>query len=153
MQSTPGIQILKSFKSILLLLVVCITLAACSKPDEINPQKQVTQYLTGLGNRYWRVKEIYVNTVKTVLTTSQLDYYKTYTIDASSELYSGTFVDANNFAGNWMLKGTDHIMETITNAVVGAVPLDIIINHIDANNMDVQYTSNGQTVRTVYFAY
>ena len=153
MQSTPVIQILRSFKSILLLLVVCITLAACSKPDEITPEQQVTQYLTGLGNRYWRIKELYVNNVKTVLTTAQLDYYKTYTINAVGERYSGTFTDANNFIGNWILKGKDHIMETITNAVVGSVPLDLTINLIDANNMDVQYTSNGQTVRTVYFAY
>lgn len=136
-----------------LLLVGCIILAACSKPDEISPEQQVTQYLTGLGNRYWRIKELYINNVKTVLTTSQLNYYKTYTINASGEQYSGSFTDANNFAGNWMLKGKDHIIETITNAVAGSVPLDLTINAIDPNNMDVQYTFNGQTVRSVYFAY
>ncbi len=135
------------------MLVICITLAACSKPDEITPEQQVTQYLTGLGNRYWRIKELYVNNVKTVLTTSQLSYYKTYTISATGEQYSGSFSDANGFAGNWILKGKDHIMETITNTVNGSVPLDLTINAIDTNNMDVQYTSNGQTIRTVYFAY
>lgn len=153
MRSLFGIQILKKFKSILLLPVICITLAACSKSDEpLTPEQQVTQYLTGLGNRYWLIKELYVNNVKTVLTTSQLTYFKTYTINASGEQYSGSFNDANGFTGNWVLKGKDHIMETITNAVAGSVPLDLTINLIDANNMDVQYTSNGQTIRTVYFA-
>ncbi|MES2373690.1 MAG: hypothetical protein V4557_14015 [Bacteroidota bacterium] len=143
------------YKSISLLLLGCFLLTACTKTDDppLTPEQQVLQYLTGVGNRFWRIKEIYVNNIKTTLTTAQLDYNKTYTHYGYIETNTGVFSDSDGLIGNWELKGTGQIKETITNNPSGNVVIDLMINHLDANNMDVEYTKNGQTVRTVYFAY
>jgi hypothetical protein len=138
-----------------LLLIGCLLLTACSKNDDPppTPEQQVLQYLTGIGNRFWRIKEIYVNNVKTILTSSQLDYNKTYTHYGYTEDNTGVFSDSDGLIGSWELKGTGQIKETITNNPGGNIVIDLVINHLDANNMDVEYTKNGQTVRSVYFAY
>jgi hypothetical protein len=137
-----------------LLLIGCLLLTACSKNDDPppTPEQQVLQYLTGIGNRFWRIKEIYVNNVKTILTSSQLDYNKTYTHYGYTEDNTGVFSDSDGLIGSWELQGTGQIKETITNNPGGNIVIDLVINHLDANNMDVEYTKNGQTVRSVYFA-
>ncbi len=140
-------------KYLTLVLIGCFIFTSCTKSDPpLTPEQQVVQYLTGTGNKYWRIKEIYVNAVPVALTSSQLEYFKTYTIYASIETNSGTFVDKDNSMGTWELKTAGHITETITNNISGPIVLDLTINHLDANNMDVQYTANGQTVRSVYYA-
>jgi hypothetical protein len=149
-------QLLRTFyKSISLLLACCLLLTACSKTDDppLTPEQQVLQYLTGVGNRFWRIKELYVNNVKTTLTVAQLDYNKTYTHYGYTEDRTGVFSDSDGSLGNWELKGAGQLKETITNNPGGLIVLDLTINLLDANNMDVEYTKNGQTVRTVYFAY
>lgn len=145
---------LKHYKSISLLLLGCFLLTACSKTDDpaLTPEQQVLQYLTGIGNRFWRIKEIYVNNVKTTLTSAQLDYNKTYTHYGYTEDNTGVFSDSDGLIGTWEIKGTAQIKETITNNAGGPVVIDLTINHLDTNNMDVEYTKNGQTVRSVYFA-
>ncbi len=139
-----------------ILMFVCLVLGyACTKPvAEPGPEEKVFTYLVGMGNRYWRLKEVYVNGRRETLTADQLKYYKTYTMRISSDIdYSGTFADYNGFTGTWELKGTDHILETITNAAAGIIRNDLTINHISQNDLDVTYMANGSTVRTVYFAY
>ena len=141
-------------KGILAVLAGCFLLTACSKSYDppLTAEEQVMQYLSGAGNRFWQIKEIYVNNVKTTLTSGQLGYNKTYTHYGYAEKNTGIFSDSDGLRGNWELKGTSKITETITNNPGGNVILDLVINRLDANNMDVQYTKNGQTMRTVYFA-
>jgi hypothetical protein len=154
MRLTFGPQLPTFFKSSLFILVSCLLCTACSKTDEpIEPKQQVVQHLTGLGNKVWRIKEIYVNGVKQTLTNSQLAYTKTYTTYGYSEAYTGVFSDSDGSLGNWKVIDATHMLDTITNNPGGNVDLNLTINHLDANNMDVEYTKNGQTVRSVYFAY
>lgn len=155
MQKQTGQFISILGKHMALLLLISLIFTACSKSEEpvITPEQKVLQFLTGTGNRFWRIKEIYVNGVKVTLTTAQLEYNKTYTHYGYTEDNTGIFSDSDGSRGNWELMGTGKIKETITNNAGGNITLDIIINLLDANNMDVEYTKNGTTVRSVYFAY
>jgi hypothetical protein len=134
----------------------CLCLAvSCTKPvTEPKPEEKIFNYLVGMGNRYWRLKEMYINNRRETLTPDQLKYYKTYTVRLSADIdYSGTFADYNGFIGTWELKGTDHILENITNVPSGIIKLDLKINSISANDLDVTYVANRDTVRTIYFGY
>jgi hypothetical protein len=154
MRLTFGPQISSLLKYSLLVLLSCVLSIACSKTDEpVEPKQQVVQYLTGLGNKIWRIQEVYVNGTKQTLTASQLTYTKTYTTYGYSEAYTGVFSDSDGSLGNWKVVDATHIHDTITNNPGGNIDLDLTIRHLDANNMDVEYTKNGQTVRSVYFAY
>ena len=149
-----GQQIQQFYKNILFVFLSCLIFTACSKTDEpIEPKQQVVKHLTGLGNKVWHIKEIYVNGTKQTLTTSQLAYIKTYTNYGYNEAYTGVFSDSDGSLGNWKIVDTTHIHETITNTPGPNIDLDLTIKYLDATNMDVEYTKNGQTVRSVYFAY
>ena len=156
MFARPHIILLrKHWSAVCFALLALPILAGCGKQEEtISPQAQVVQYLVGSGNRVWRIKENYVNGVKQTLTTSQLEYTKTYTISISEpDKSGGTFSDQNNYAGIWVLTDVDHISETIQNATAGTISYVLTIRSISANDMDVEYTANGTTIRTVYYAY
>ena len=134
---------------------VCLFFSCSTKEVVLTPEQQLIQYLTGTGNRYWRIRELYQNDVKQTLTAAQLSYTKTYTIGvgANAKENIGTWNDANGFAGTWEVKDVKRMEETVQNAPAGIITLNLTINKIGAFDMDVQYTSNGQTIRTVYFAY
>jgi hypothetical protein len=140
--------------SVIACLAICVCLS-CSKPvTEPKPEEKVFNYVVGMGNRFWRLKESYVNNRRETLTADQLKYYKTYTARINSDIdYGGTFADYNGFTGTWELKGTNQILETITNAPAGIIKLTLKINSISANDLDVTYVANRDTVRTVYFGY
>src|SRR6478609_1387791 len=108
-----GQQIQQFHKNILFVFLSCLIFTACSKSDEpIEPKQQVVKYLTGLGNKVWRIKEIYVNGVKQTLTTSQLAYTKTYTTYLYNESYTGVFSDSDGSLGNWKIVNATLIHET-----------------------------------------
>ena len=72
-------------------IIICITLfTGCSKNDVVlTPGEQAIKNLTGDGNRYWHLSKIFDNNVPQTLTSDQLKYTKTYTINP-----------ANRFTGN-----------------------------------------------------
>lgn len=143
-------------KALALSLLVAILFTSCSKTEEtLTPMEQTRKYLVGMGNRYWRLKEAYVNGVKITLSGSQLNFYKTYTVSLrpNDPENTGTFTDADGFRGSWILSDVTTLKETIDNAPNGPVPLLITIKNIGANTLDEEYTYNGVTSRMVYFAY
>jgi hypothetical protein len=142
---------------IVMYIAACISMlfTACGKDTSISAEEQLTQYITGMGNRYWHIKDIYINGVKVVLTNNQLQYTKTYTRKPSSDDYSGTFTDSDGMAGTWRLDGTTQIIETITNSQTGSVTLTNTINKLSYSEIDITYTDavSGDKVRMVYFGY
>jgi hypothetical protein len=143
-------------RAILLSLFSATLLIACVKEEEPpTPMEQTRAYLVGSGNRFWRLKEVYVNGSKVVLTGSQLNYYKTYTVslNANDPENTGTFTDADGFRGSWILSDATTLKETIENTPGGPVLLIITIKNIGPNTLDEEYTYNGQTNRMVYFGY
>lgn len=144
------------YTSLIVSLVSVVVLVACSKKEEpLSLKERNMQYLVGMGNRYWRLKEVYLNGVKMPLTSAQLTYYKTYTISLrpTDPENSGTFTDADGFRGSWILDEPTLLKETIENAPGGPVPLIITIKDIGPGTLDEEYTFNGQLNRMVFFAY
>jgi hypothetical protein len=143
-------------KAVLLSLLLVTMLVACSEKEaSLTPIEEARRYLVGSGNRFWRLKEVYVNGTKVVLTGAQLNYYKTYTVslNPTDPENTGTFTDADGFRGSWILSDATTLKETIDNAPGGPVPLIITIKNIGTSTLDEEYTHNGQTNRMVYFAY
>lgn len=140
---------------LLSLLSITLLLACSEKEVALTPIEQTKKYLTGSGNRYWRLKEAYVNGTRITLSGSQLTFYKTYTVslNATDPENTGTFTDADGFRGSWILSDVTTLKETIDNAPGGPVPLIITIKNIGPNTLDEEYTYNGVTSRMVYFAY
>jgi hypothetical protein len=142
-------------RAMLLVSLPVMLLTACSKTeDSLTPIEQARQYLVGSGNRYWRLKEAYINGTPITLTGTQLTYYKTYTVslNPTDPENTGTFTDADGLRGSWVLTDATTLKETIENAPGGPVLLIITIK-IGPNTLDEEYTLNGQTDRKVYFAY
>lgn len=146
-----------------LALLVCIfLLGGCTKTSEIveTREEKVIRLLTGTGNKYWHLKEIYVNGVKQTLTDAQLKFTKTYTIDPTNTdiiRYRGFFVNSDGYNGTWKLIGSgDALYETITNNPAGPIVIPYLsFNELSTDKMDVEYTNNMvmKTQREVYYAY
>jgi hypothetical protein len=145
---------MKSIFTFLTLLFVAALFTGCSKTTEavLSPEDQAVKYLTGDGNRYWHLKKIYVNGIAQALTTSQLQYTKTYTINPSLP-YSGSFTNYDGYIGTWKLQGIYTLKETITNNPAGPVPAAYDINLLNETTLDIELTANLKTVREVYNAY
>jgi hypothetical protein len=145
------------FHSAMLLIGLAVTFSiACSEKEaSLTPIEQTRRYLVGSGNRFWRLKEAYVNGTKVVLSGAQLNYHKTYTVslNPTDPENTGTFSDADGFRGSWILSDATTLKETIDNAPGGPVLLIVTIKNIGPNTLDEEYTYNGQTDRKVYFAY
>lgn len=131
-----------------------ILFAGCDKLSP-SPEEQAVQFLTGMGNRYWHIKDIYVNGVKTTLTTSQAQYTKTYTRKPFSDAETGTFTDSDGMAGTWKLNNPTQLTEIITNGRLGNDTIVNTITKLGAYEIDMFYTgkATGDKVRTVYFGY
>ena len=145
-----------SCKLIASFLFFCVLLlGSCTKDDgnSIKPEDQLVKYLTGeVGNRVWRIKEVYQNRVLQQLTAKQLRYTKTYT-QTAGQAYTGIFTDSDGFSGKWMLTSVSQLVEVITNNTAGDIKTEWIINKLDANTMDVETTNNGTTTRIVYYGF
>ena len=135
--------------------VFCAALfAGCSKTNEvtITREQQVVNYLTGNGNKVWRLTNIFVNSVEQTLTSDQLKYTKTYSISPTQTL-AGTFTNTDGNKGKWALNGPISLIEIIQNNPAGPVQISYIINGITENKLDIEYTANFKTVRELYNAY
>lgn len=139
------------------LMTMCfaaILFSGCSKPDGeiMTPRDQNVKFLTGDGNRVWRLKNIYVNNLQVVMTDAQMRYTKTYTINPA-QAYTGSFVNSDGYTGKWRMITDLQLNEVFSNNPAGGVAIDYYINEISATLLDIEYTSNLKTVREVYHAY
>jgi len=144
----------------LTILTGIFLITGCTKSSEVveTREEKVVRLLTGTGNKYWHLKEVYVNSVKQTLTDAQLKFTKTYTIDPTNTdplRYRGFFVNSDGFNGTWKLIGSgDALYETITNNPAGPIVIPYLsFNELTADRMDVEYTLNMKTQREVYYAY
>jgi uncharacterized protein (DUF779 family) len=139
-----------------LAMLVIVSLMSCNKKEiPLSKEEQVITYLTGVGNRYWKIRELYINTIPQSLTAAQLGYWKVYTLSISTQdAKGGSFTDESGYRGTWTLdKTADKIDERVDNLPSGPVSYLLKILKLGPNDMDVEYTANGSTVRTVYYAY
>ncbi len=145
----------RRFLLLLILSFAGIFNSCTTKEVVISEREKVVNYLTGMGNRYWHIKDIYTNGVKQALTPAQLSFYKTYTIKYGTGLVenTGVWTDGNGFIGSWEVIDVKHIHETVQNAPTGPVLIKLTINKIGTYELDVEYTANGQTIRSVYIGY
>ncbi len=143
-------------KSILTLLTLTFffILTGCSKTDApvISQQQQDVNYLVGIGNKVWHLKQVYIQTVPQTLTDAQMKYTKTYTLDPTSP-FAGSFTDSDGFTGTWKLNASRELKETIINNPAGSIQILWDVNDITDGKLDIQYTQNLKTVRHVYYAY
>jgi hypothetical protein len=147
---------MRSLQQVALAMLLILSLAACNKKVEVlTPEEQAMKYITGLGNRYWKIRELYINGAPQPLSAAQLDYWKVYTLTISNpDALGGSFADESGFQGSWALSQTGKkIDERVENLPGGPVFYVLTVLKLGPNDMDVEYTANGSTVRTVYYAY
>lgn len=143
----------------LLILLGIFLLTGCTKSSKVpeTREEKVVGYLTGAGNKYWHLKEVYVNAVKQVLTDAQLRFTKTYTIDPTNTDPTrprGSFVNSDGYNGTWkLIGGGETLYETFLNNPAGPVAITFIINDVSSDKLDIEYTLNMKTQREVYYAY
>lgn len=141
------------------MLLGIFLLTGCTKSSEVpeTREEKVVGYLTGAGNKYWHLKEVYVNAVKQVLTDAQLRFTKTYTIDPTNTDPTrprGSFVNSDGYNGTWkLIGGGETLYETFLNNPAGPVAITFIINDVSSDKLDIEYTLNMKTQREVYYAY
>lgn len=136
-------------------ITICFILfTGCTKSDPpvISQQQQNVNNLVGMGNKVWRLRQVYIQTIPQTLTDAQMKYTKTYTLDPASS-FSGSFTNSDGFSGTWKLNTSRELKETITNNPAGSIQLLYDVNDITEFKLDIQYTQNLKTVREVYNAY
>ncbi|MBV9988296.1 MAG: hypothetical protein JO301_11485 [Chitinophagaceae bacterium] len=135
------------------MVAILIMGIACNKTTvSLSSREQTVQYLTGTGNRYWKIRELYINGVQQTLTSAQLDYWKVYTVPIGDPDAPGSFSTMDGYIGSWELTQPDQITERILNLPNGPVSYLLKILKLGTYEMDVEYTANGVVTRTVYFA-
>ncbi len=137
------------------ILISIILVTGCSKTVDVvvSEQEKVAQLLTGnIGNKVWRLSKVYQNNNQVALTPDQLKYTKTYTIDVTQKL-AGKFTNSGGDYGEWFITGDRTYAEIITTVGGNQARIDFIIREISTNSLDVQYTSNSQTIREVYYGF
>ena len=140
---------------ILFTITICFILfTGCTKsdPTALTQQQQDVNNLVGMGNKVWRLKQVYVQSIPQTLTDAQMKYIKTYTLDPASS-FSGSFTNSDGFSGTWKLNTSRELKETIMNNPAGSIQLLYDVNDITEFKLDIQYTQNLKTVREVYNAY
>ena len=145
---------MKTILSFFTLTCCFILFTGCSKTDApvISQKQQDVNYLVGIGNKVWRLKQVFVQTVPQTLTDAQMKYTKTYTLDPSSP-FSGNFTNSDGYNGSWKINDSRELKETILNNPAGSVQVLYDINNLTDSKLDIQYTQNLKTVREVYYAY
>ncbi len=124
----------------------------CSKNEAVlTPQQQAIKNLTGLGNRFWQLQDLYVNNIRQTLSTQQKGYNKTYTLIIGAES-NGTLMNSDGYKGVWEIVGDKQLKETFTNISGLPVQITYIINELSGNKLDISYTVNNTLVREVYYA-
>lgn len=145
---------MKTTTTLLTILICSILFVGCSKgPDEVVPADvKVARLLTGLGNRYWHLKEVYLNNVPQTLSDPQKMYTKTYTVNASKPT-AGTYVDSDGQTGTFNVTDANHIEEAFVTAGGVGLIVTYTINEISETKLDVIFSANGKLERQVYYAY
>jgi hypothetical protein len=138
-------------------IVICVGLfTSCNKdqvPDPVlTPKDLAVQKLTGMGNRYWHLTDLYINNVQQVLTSAQKKYTKTYTLTPGED-DTGTFTNADGYKGNWDCPDPSLLNETIVTINGQRVRLNYTILELTNNKLDITYVSNNQQIREVYVAF
>ncbi len=124
----------------------------CSKNEAVlTPQQQAIKNLTGLGNRFWQLQDLYVNNIRQTLSTQQKGYNKTYTLIIGAES-NGTLMNSDGYKGVWEIVGDKQLKETFTNISGLPVQITYTINELSGNKLDISYTVNNTLVREVYYA-
>ena len=124
----------------------------CSKNEAVlTPQQQAIKNLTGLGNRFWQLQDLYVNNIRQTLSIQQKGYNKTYTLIIGAES-NGTLMNSDGYKGVWEIVGDKQLKETFTNISGLPVQITYIINELSGNKLDISYTVNNTLVREVYYA-
>jgi hypothetical protein len=157
---SKAIYTMKTRFTLLTILISSILFVGCSGTKDVpeTREQRVVRYLTGVGNKYWHLKEVHVNLVKQTLTDYQLKYTKTYTSDPSNSdplnAKTGTYVNSDGLNGKWKLTsdGTE-LQETYLNNSGGPVKVPYSINAITETILDIEYLINMTLVREVYYAY
>ncbi len=153
---------MKTNFTLLFILISSILFVGCSGSKDVaeTREERVVRYLTGVGNKVWRLKAVYVNQVPQTLTDYQMKYTKTYTSDPSNtdplNVKTGTFVNSDGYAGKWRLPSASDLRETYLNNPNGPVPVTYVINEISESTLDIESfpTTGGMIlVREVYYAY
>ena len=136
------------------IMFCAILFVGCSKNGDapISAEQKVVNFLTGTGNRYWKLNKVFVNGVEQALTSDQKKYTKTYTISLT-QAFAGTFTNSDGYVGKWLLSGPSNLIETINNNQQGPVQVPYIINEIGETQLDIEYTLNFKTIREVYYAH
>lgn len=133
------------------LFFLIVLFSGCSKQDmPLTEEQKVVNNLTGIGNRYWHLKNLYINNAEQMRTADQMRYTKTYTITEST---SGTFTNSDGYAGTWELRGTMNLIEMITNIPTGPVTIMYQVDEITDNKLSITYKTNSIPVKEVYYAY
>ena len=140
--------------SFLTILIFGLLLTGCSKTNDVveTPEAKLARLLTGIGNKYWHLNKIFINTVPQALTSAQLAFTKTYTINPAIA-DSGIFTNSDGINGKWTITGSKQYYESfVTGGGVG-IQLDYTVLDISETTMDIQYKSNNKLVEEVYYAY
>jgi hypothetical protein len=151
---------MKTKFTLLTILICSILFVGCSGDKDVpeTREERVVRYLTGVGNKYWHLKEVYVNMVKQNLTDHQQKFTITYTADPSNSdplnAKTGTFINSDGLSGKWKLTsdGTE-LQQTYLNNSGGPVKVVYSINSITESTLDIEYLENMTLVREVYYAY
>ncbi len=141
----------KMKKFTLLLIIICGLLSGCSRSVDtpVDPRDVIITSLTGVGNKRWVLRKLFLNNVPQTLSDSQLKYWVDFTVNPGQP-YTGVFTNSDGAEGKWRLPNTQEIPFTFTNTT--RIPLTYVINNITATELDVEYTANLVTSREVYNA-
>ena len=143
-----------------LFLITLLTGCAKNTDQPETKEERVVRLLTGIGNKVWNLKEVYVNDVRQTLTDYQLKYTITFTSDPSNadplNSKTGGFTDRDGIVGTWKLRDAGSILEMkFSNNPAGPYVAPYAINAITENVLDIEYTNNQQmkSERKVFYAY
>lgn len=140
------------------MIIAGIFMTGCTK-DEITGEPPIpipdhVRNLVGMGNRVWRLLQIYQNGIPITLTSSQLKYTKTYTIDPAGGSM-GRFTDYDGYSGTWKYTEVDKLEEKMI-VTSGSLTLQYTVLKIKKDTLDVSYLAgpnNSITVREVFFGF
>lgn len=144
---------MKTTLQLFVILFCAILFTGCSKKDVVvSAEDQLATLLTGGSNRVWRLNKVFVKNVQQALTTDQMKYTKTFTLNPAQKLLGG-YTDFDGNFGEWIITSSKIFRLVFTTAGGGQYDIEYIIREISETTLDIQYTKNGETIREVYYAF
>jgi len=136
--------------------ILLISISGCSKKyqaDMRSPEEIRLAQLTGLGEKRWFLKSIFVNGVALSAEELPKGFFKTYT---RSENATVIFSDADGNKGKAYLLSTTRLQELITNGPIANLTRIYTVLELTENSLHIETTSLPgrplQTVREIYHA-